>query len=196
MDFDTLVKFIRVQGCKVIVHDEKKKVDETLGYFIEDPKPQIHIATKGRKKYQLISTLLHEYAHFLQWEDGFLKYMDGICLAYNLWDDWLTGYVELNKREKQIVRNAILSIEYDAEIRAYNLGIQLKLKHFNPTYHLQTAQSYVAAIKWSFLCRKDWKKRVGIRLWPAKKLSFKKLFAPLKKREKKFLKKMKVKPRD
>jgi hypothetical protein len=93
-----------------------------------------------------------------------------------------------------MVRATMLSVEYDAELRSYRMGRELGVKNFDPEYHLREAQSYVAAIKWSFDNRKDWKKRARWKLFPAKILTHEELFASLTKKEKRVLKKnMKIK---
>ncbi len=190
MDFKNLVKFIKAQGCKVRIYKKKKRLVESnaIGLFVDEPHPHILMATKGHSKKEQVSVLLHEYAHFCQWRDGFSKYLDGICWADLLWHDWLENHVELNKREIGMVRNILLSVEYDAEKRSYAMGLELGVEGFDARYHLQEAQSYMASIKWSFAKRKDWKKRPKWKLFPPEMMSHEKLFAKLTKKEKEIMK--------
>jgi len=190
MDFNDLVKYIKSQRCKVKLHKGKKRLEgNAIGLFLDEPKPRILLAIKGRSRKEKVSVLLHEYGHFCQWRDGFSKYLDGICWPHQVLDDWLTGYIELSTRELKMVRNSMLTIEYDAELRSYYLGKELGVKGFNPAYHLREAQSYMAAIKWAFAHRKDWKKKAPYKLFPAKILTHEELFAPLTEKENKILKK-------
>jgi hypothetical protein len=192
MNFDALVKYIKAQGCKVTVYRKKNKVNGSMGEFGEDPRPHINIAVQGHSKALIASTLLHEYAHFLQWKEGFSRYLDKICLAYTIQYDWLHGNIELTDYERQIARNAMLSIEHDAESRAYNLGVELEVEHFDPIFHLQETQNYMASIKWSWKNRKEWAKRTPHSLWPSEKMGFNKLFAPLTDTENKILKDIRI----
>ena len=190
MDHKDLLKFFKSQGCGVRVSKTKSRLEgNAIGLFYEEPAPHIKIATKGRSKREVVSVLLHEFAHFCQWRDGFSKYLDGICWPHNLLEEWLNGDVELTNREIGMTRATMLSGEYDAELRSYRLGMELGVKNFSPAYHLREAQSYMAAIKWAFENRKDWKKRASWKLFPAKILTHKELFAPLTQKEKRVLKK-------
>jgi len=193
MDFDNLVKYIKSQGCKVYIYRKKKKIDGAIGLFYEEPVPNIKMATKGLGKRIMMSTLLHEYAHFCQWKDGFSKYLDGICWPHNIHDEWIRGKIELTEREIKMARATMLSVEYDAELRAIDMGNELKPKNFSETYHLKEAQSYMAAIKWSFANRSEWTKRPCWNLYPAKRLTHDELFAPLTNKEKEILKNIKPK---
>lgn len=191
MDFKDLVKFIKAQGCKVYLYKKSKTIEGAYGYFVDAPKPTIKMALKGLSKKRKTSVLLHEYAHFLQWRDGFSQYLDGICWAQQMFDDWVCGYLELNKREIKMIRNTMLFIEYDADMRALELSNLMNIKSWDSDFHLRDSQSYIGAIKWGWDKRSDWKKRVSYKYWPAKKMSHKKLFAPLTSKEKKILRKMK-----
>ena len=192
MDFQNLIRFIKAQGCRVTIFKNKTRIQGALGLFHEDPHPLIQLAVKGRSKRERVSTLLHEYGHFCQSRDGFSKYLDNICWPHNIHEEWIDKKIELTKREIKMVRATMLSVEYDAEIRAYKMGNELQPKNWDSAYHLREAQSYIAAIKWSFKHRKDWKKRPPGKLHPATILSFDQLFAPLTAKEKKILKKIKA----
>jgi len=192
MDFNALVKFIKSQGCKVIIYKNKERVNGAIGEFGEEP-PRINIATKGHEKKFIISTLLHEYAHFLQWEDGFSKYIDGICWSYDIHYEWMKGIRELTDSEKRMARNCMLALEYDAELRSYDLGTELKVEGFDADFHLQEASCYMAHLKWSWAGRKDWHKRLSASFWEPAKLTHEELFAPLTDRENIYLKGVRAK---
>lgn len=193
MDFDGLVKFIKSQGCKVVVYRKKKRICGNLGEFIDDPYPIIKIATKGHSKRENVAVLLHEYGHFLQWRVGFGKMLDGICWSHNVHEEWVKGEIELTDREIEMVRNVMLAIEYDADMRGYRVGMEMKPDNFDPEHFLREAHSYASSIKWAFDNRADWKKRPPWRFWDARVLTPEQLFAPLTKKEKVILKKIKKK---
>jgi len=193
MNFKNLAKWVRSQGCKVTIFKKKKWIDGSIGVFYEDPEPHIKIAIKNSSIKRNVSVLLHEYAHFLQWRDGFSEFLDGICWAHQVFTDWVERYVELTEREIKMCRNTMLFIEYDADMRAFEIGMTMRPDGFNPDYHLRESQSYCNAIKWGWKHRLDWKKRPGWKNWPAKRLNHKELFAPLTRCEKEILKKIKPK---
>jgi hypothetical protein len=133
--------------------------------------------------------MLHEYGHFLQWKDGFMQMLDGVCDSYNIYDAWLAHDVELEHTGWLAARNAMLAMEWDAEMRAINVGTTLEVKHFDSEHHLKGALAYVLCIKWCWKHRKDRRltpKRKGIK---ASVLTTEKLFSLLTKKEKKLLKK-------
>ncbi len=195
MNFKDLVVWVRSQGCKVTVYKKKKKIDGCFGVFDEDPEPNIKIATKNSSIKKSVSVLLHEYAHFLQWREGFSQYLVGICWPHQVFTDWIDRDVELTEREIKIIRNTMLFVEYDADMRSYEIGITLKPDGFNAEYHLKESYSYAICMKWGWKHRKDWKKRPNWRLWPSKRLTHKELFAVLTKKQKEILKKIKIKKR-
>lgn len=195
MKFKDLVKWVRSQGCKVAVYKKKKRIDDCIGVFYEDPEPHIKLATKNSSNKKKVSVLLHEYAHFLQWRDGFSRYLDGICWPHQIFNDWVDRYVELTEREVKMCRNTMLFIEYDADMRAFDIGMTMRPHGFDPEYHLRESQSYCNAIKWAWDKRKDWTKRPNWKYWPAKRLTHEELFAPLTRAEKKILKNIKAKKR-
>ncbi len=192
MDFDALVKYIKAQGCRVTVYRKKERVGGSYGEFAEDPSPRINLATLNHPKSLVVSVLLHEYAHFLQYREGFSKYIDGICFSYDVHYDWLNGKIELTETERMMARNAMLAIEYDAEMRAYDLGKELGVEDFDPELHLRDAASYMAHLKWSWLRRLEWDTRLNNSHWPAKKLTHDELFAPLDAKENHLFKKLKA----
>lgn len=135
-----------------------------------------------------MSILLHEYGHFLQWRDGFLGFFDAIGDAHETFDQWWQKKIELNDNEIRMYRNIMLAVEYDAEVRSYNVGKELLVKDFNPEKHLQEAYSYIASIKWAWENRMEWSDRPEYDKWPAKLLTQEELFAPLTDEENKILK--------
>jgi len=156
MTYDELVKYIRDEGCRVYVYKNKKTIyGGSRGTFdgYSEHGPIICVAIKDVESERCVETLLHEYGHFLQWQDGFLQYLDGICDAYTLEDEWIKGKIEFAPRELTVVRNTMLAIEYDAERRGCKAGYWLQPDNFTEEFYLQGAAAYMDSIKWEFARR-------------------------------------------
>jgi len=179
VDYDELLKYVRSE-CRVRVHKDRSVVSGTRGTFqVTDSGPLITVAQKGLPKKKLTETLIHEYGHYLQHKDGFMSYIDGICDSYTVAAEWFAGRIELSDFELQVVRNGMLVIEYDAERRAHQFGLDFNVKNFTSSYYLKGAAAYMDCIKWTFLrrvctsetpCRKSYEPRL---------LTNEELFAPL-----------------
>lgn len=155
MNFKQLIDYIKKDGCRVRIYKKWNLVDGCSGTFhITKKGPLISMAIRGLNEIERYEVLLHEYAHHLQWRDGFMQYIDGICDAYRLENDWLAGRVELSSTEKRVVRNCILTMEYDAEKRAVDLIEKLKIEKINKKYFLRGAEAYTWGTKWSFARRR------------------------------------------
>ena len=189
MDFKNLVKYIKDVGCRVRLYDKKNMGDSIGTFHVAECGPIICLATKNMPKKKRVEYLLHEFAHFLQWKDGFMETIDNIFDTYELWDDWVEGKIELTKRERLAGRNAMLAIEWDAEYRAYELGNSLKAEHFDADYHLKGANAYILAIKWGWYHRKNFSTCPKRKKIEGRVLTKKQLFAKLTRKEKKLLEK-------
>ncbi len=189
MNFKQLLAHIKGEGCRVKVWRKKKYVDGALGTFhVTDAGPIINIATKKEPVKKLLTTLLHEYGHFLQWKDGFLQYIESVSEAYDVHYNWLKGG-DLTPAEWQTARNAMLWIEWDAEVRGCREGVRLDVEGFNREYYLKGARSYMMSIKWSWDNRSDWKKCPPRKYIKSSKIyTTKELFAPLTRAEKRLTK--------
>jgi hypothetical protein len=156
MTYDELVKYIRGEGCRVYVYKHKKTIyGGSKGTFdgYAEHGPIICVATKDVEPERSIETLLHEFGHFLQWQDGFLQYLDGICDTYELEHEWIKGKIEFTPCELKIVRNTMLALEYDAEKRGCEAGCWLGPNDFSKEFYLQGAAAYMDSIKWEFARR-------------------------------------------
>jgi hypothetical protein len=155
MNYKGLVRYIREEGCRVYVYSKKEDIyGGSRGTFdVNDKGPIICVATKNVELPRRIETLLHEFGHFLQWKDGFMQYLDGICDAYELEEKWIKGKIELSPRALGVVRNTILAMEYDAEKRGYEQGCWLEPEGFDKEFYLRGAAAYMDAIKWELARR-------------------------------------------
>lgn len=193
MDFNSLVEYIKNDGCKIIIYPKKKTVHGVIGTFCHhNDKPLISLATKGVSKKKRVEYLLHEYGHYLQWKEGLIDTFDHICNAYHIYDEWIEHKIELTEMEWSVARNLMLALEWDAEMRAYRLGKKLEVENFDPDYHLKGANGYMMTIKWSWLYRTDTNECVKRSKLKPKLLSKKELFAPLTRKEKEKMKKFKI----
>lgn len=155
MTYEELVRYIKEEGCRVRVYRTKETIyGGSRGTFdTNDKGPLICVAVKNVDEPRRVETLLHEYGHFLQWRDGFMQYLDGICDAYETEDKWIKGKIELSERELRVVRNIMLTVEYDAEKRGCAQGCYLEPNHFDRDFYLRGAAAYMDSIKWEFARR-------------------------------------------
>ena len=180
MTFDDLVQYVREEGCRVRVYKKRNTIGNARGTFdYNEHGPIICVAHKGVIAKKRIETLLHEFGHYLQYADGFMQYFDDICKPYDLAESWLSGSIELSSRELQIVRNMMLSVEYDAERRAYKQGCLLQPDDFDPDYYLKGAAAYMGCIKWSFARRIDTGEVPHRKGFSARLLTNEELYAPV-----------------
>ena len=186
MNFDELLAHIKSEGCRVKVWRKKNYIDGSAGTFhVTDSGPIINIATKGEPIKKTMTTLLHEYGHYLQWNDGFLPHIEQICETYDIHYHWIKGNRELTHTEWKAARNTMLWIEWDAEMRGYKKGLELKVEGFDSNYYLKGAIAYIVSIKWSWDNRSDWKLCVPRKyIRGSKPYTSEELFAPLTKAEK------------
>jgi hypothetical protein len=182
MTYEQLVQFIREEGCRVYVYKNKDTIHGGCrGTFDHNEKhgPIICVATSNIEPKKKLETLLHEYGHYLQYRDGFMQYVDGItsdCNEVTL--KWLAGKIELTDREKLMVRNAMLIMEYDAEKRGYQTGCWLEPEHWDEDFYMQGAAAYMDSIKWEFLYR-EFSEVATRKIYEPKILTLKELLAPM-----------------
>lgn len=178
MDFDSLVKLIKDSGCRVIVYPNKSefKLSSCTGsFFLTDNGPIIGMCTKGISKIKAKSTLLHEFAHFLQWKTGFLCRMDDFSDGWTIYEEWAKGN-EFSPRELLRARNSVLLIEYDAELITLMLGEKLGIDLGK--YYLHAIESYITLIKYAFETKK-FPATAPYKYFKGRLLSREDLFAPI-----------------
>lgn len=181
MNYDDLVQYIREDGCRVYVYNKKDSIyGGSRGTFTEtDHGPLICLANARLSADRQLETLLHEYGHYLQWKDGFMQALDGVVDSYELTDQWITGKIELSDREMGICRRAVLTMEYDAEKRGYQVGCDFEPEFWKPEFYLQGAAAYMDAIKWEFFSRTYTTSNASRRTYPKRILTLEELYAPL-----------------
>lgn len=181
MNFDDVVEYIKLEGCRVRIYSSEYVCGGNAGTFnyAYNGGPLINIATKGTPRKKIMETLLHEFGHYLQWKDGFMQYLDGVCDAYDTQDQWLDNKIELTDFEIKCARNIMLSMEYDAEQRGARQGLLLKPNGFCVKHYLRGAASYMEAIKWSFARRKSFIKCPSRRKYKGEFWTHERLFSPL-----------------
>jgi len=154
MQFWQLISHIKNDGCNIRLYDkEELKAAQCAGTFDITKKgnPLICLTTKGHTQQELLQLLLHEYAHFLQWRAGFLHQLEGenLKLGWVVIDLWLKDKRKYTYKELLWARNAILLIEYDADIRVLELSHKLGVDIGSHDTHMANAYSYVTLIKWA-----------------------------------------------
>lgn len=156
MNLEELAAYIRQRGCSVRLHNKKiLSRQNCAGLFDLNKKgrPYISVAILDTKSNPL-HVLLHEYCHYLQWQEGYLAKLEepGTKDGWTILDDWTKG-MRFPKERLRMARGSILLMEYDAELRtiqkAKELGISLNAKN-----HLKDANGYIESIKKAFETRK------------------------------------------
>jgi hypothetical protein len=127
----------------------------SIGYFSDRPL-EIRVATKSRDP---ISTIAHEYAHFLQWIDTPQNIMQADDRASLLVFDWLTGKY-YDKKEVQKAFCRVMVMERDAERRTVDLIKKFDLKVDIDKY-IRQANCYIY-MHWIMRERRSWKYRTGV----------------------------------
>lgn len=181
MNYDELVRYIKEDGCRVYVYNNKESIYGGIrGTFdVNEHGPIICVANHKLDSERRLETLLHEYGHYLQWQDGFMQALDGVIDSYGLTEQWITGGVELTTREVEICRRAVLTMEYDAEKRGYQVGCDFQPQYWKPDRYLRGAAAYMDSIKWEFHARAFTTSCNPRKNYPAKVLSYEELYAPL-----------------
>jgi hypothetical protein len=127
----------------------------SVGYFSDRPL-EIRVAGKSRDP---ISTVAHEYAHFLQWIETPGQIMQADDRASLLVFDWLTGK-HYDKKEVQKAFCRVMVMERDAERRTVDLIKKFDLKVDIDKY-IRQANCYIY-MHWIMRERRSWKYRVGV----------------------------------
>jgi hypothetical protein len=94
---------------------------ETLGYFDHEERV---LAVALHNPYWIM-TLIHEYSHFKQWQEGMFN-NELLTEAYEKYDPWLSHEIELTPEEVKKFTTAIQELELDAERRT----LQFATEHF------------------------------------------------------------------
>ncbi len=143
MDKDSFVELVRVHlSCydmKLNITKNKfvKSGDASVGgYFCDDE--GIMVAGKNDRWFGI---LVHEYCHFLQWEENFIGYAK-FDKHYVGWDTWLSGKRNLKKKDLHTKFLAIRNLELDCEQRTVKLIKKYKLPVDIQKY-IQDANAYM-----------------------------------------------------
>jgi hypothetical protein len=150
--------------------------------------PLICLATKGHADKQLAQLLLHEYAHFLQWKDGFLHKLEGKDFkeGWNILDLWLSHNKKFTDIQLKNARDAVILIEYDADIRVLALSKELNIDIGNHNDHMADAYSYITLIKWA-IKNKRWGQHPGGDYFDGRIRSPKEILSEITQKEEKIL---------
>jgi hypothetical protein len=154
MNFEQLKQYVKNAGCRLYLYPSKGSLmgGQCAAYFEVKEKnskgPYICMATQGLEETELCELLLHEFAHFLQWKDGTEN--KKIDQAYRDWYKWLAGKKKFTEKRIEAIRKMILMHEWDADMRAIELGLKLPVENYDARDVLRGANAYASTIKWSF----------------------------------------------
>lgn len=126
----------------------------SLGFFSDTPL-QIRVAMKSRDP---ITTIAHEYAHFLQWIEMPTQIMRADDRASILVFDWLAGK-EFSQKDVEKAFSRVRIMERDAErrtvelIKKFNLNIDIER-------YIRQANCYIY-MHWIMRERRSWNYKPG-----------------------------------
>lgn len=189
MNIDGLLKHIKKSGCRVRVYN-REYIDDARGLFHTTKfGPLISMAKKNKKPKDFVAVLLHEYGHFLQWQDGTMTAWDAEHDGYETWHEWVKRGIDLPENELLIGRNAMLRLEWDAEMRGLGVGKSLDIDDFDEDHYLQDSLAYMIKIKWEWMNRVSWdatRTVLNYKIEP-RIITSEELYAPLTEHEKRLI---------
>lgn len=118
MKLKELISWVEEQGCPVQI--KNKSGHGYQGLFYWNKPHRIVLFSKGNPKKVLFRTLIHEYCHYMQWQE---KYLQKIEKLFN-WQDYYFFLEDKKKlsRSKQLrALLGVLMLEHDCETRTINL---------------------------------------------------------------------------
>jgi len=159
MNFWQLVRYIKADGCNLRLYNkEELKLAQCPGTFdiSKNNNPIISLTIKGHSQVELMQLLLHEYAHFLQWKSGFLHKLEGenLKLGWDVLEKWLQKTKKYTEEELKWARDAVVLIEYDADLRVLELSKQLGIDIGSHKDYMASSYSYITLLKWAAKHRK------------------------------------------
>lgn len=158
MDFYQLVGYIRQLGCRVNLYERTElRVNKCEGTFQISKKgnPVISIAMKGfETDNDRLLTLLHEFAHYIQWVTGYWGILHRETDGWDIVDKFLR-YKRRKLSQEEIIkaRRSVLLLEYDAELRTISLAKFFSIP-IDELGYLQSANAYILQIKWALETKK------------------------------------------
>lgn len=149
-----IIAHIKQSGCRVRCYD-KHLIDNGQAAGTFHPTPMgglISIALDGWHQREISVVLLHEFGHFLQWKEGFMAEVDSIIDGWTVFQEWLEGK-KFPAKTLEDALNAILSLEYDAYVRGWDVTKILRIYPCAGAFYWNIAHSYISYIKYAFLTR-------------------------------------------
>lgn len=161
MTLEEFIRYIKDQGCRVIIYRKKRLFKDQGGDYRgffgwhSAHGPLIQVAAKERPDEEVAAILCHEFAHFLQWKKGlFTKWNKQYGGGLEEFSDWLDGK-NFKKKNIRSILNSILTCEYDAERRGLQIARKLNINIGCETTYIRDANSYMTRIKQTYINRKD-----------------------------------------
>lgn len=143
-----IVQRIKEAGCKVRLLNKHFSSKDTLAKFDvgASGRPFISVGIKGMSEHELITVLLHEFGHFLQWKSGFMSKLDSMQDSWTVLNSYTSG-AHIPKKDLKLARKLVLILEYDACKRGAKAFKDL---NFDFKTYWNWAYSYNVAIKATF----------------------------------------------
>lgn len=193
MNFWQLVRYIKADGCNLRLYNKSElKMAECPGTFdiSKNGNPIISLTTKGHTTRELMQLLLHEYAHYIQWKTGFLHKLEGenLKLGWEVLDKWLTKTRNYTGVQLKQARDAVVLIEYDADLRVIDLSRKFSIDIGSHADYMANAYSYVTLLKWAAKHRK-WDSPPGGSFFDGKIRTPREILAPITEAEEQILNK-------
>ena len=131
---------VKIHSTK-LVHDPDCGISS--GFFCADRTKELQVAI-GRPQREWVPIFVHEYCHFLQWQEDSKEWRDN-NRAYevcgNLWS-WLAGHEEITKTNLQKLKVSCQALEQDCDKRAVKL-IQEEELPIDIEDYIQTSNAYI-----------------------------------------------------
>lgn len=102
----------------------EKRIEECNGYF-DQGVPVLKVAT-GKPEQEWLPIFVHEYCHFIQWQNKEFKDED-TGINWELWDDWSFGKQEVKREIIVPMLYSIRDVELDCDRKALELIKQYDL---------------------------------------------------------------------
>ena len=141
-DFITLVALhLSCYDMSVVFHHAVKVPLDNRGYvsgYFDDYSKKLHVA---RNSPIWLSVLVHEYCHFLQWEND-VSVWKKFEKNYKHWETWVDKRKNLSEKQLNKEFLAVRNLELDCEKRAVKIIKKYKLP-INVKDYIKNANSYI-----------------------------------------------------
>ena len=167
------------------------------GCYYDPDKLTIHVNTYNVRGTDPVSLLVHQYAHRLQHFSGYFDNNHKLSVGQNLYDLISHGKMTYNSKKHKKYLNRLLKMQYDGRyIATYVINCSDVLRQYlNQQDYMRDMNFYMMSIKYTFNTGKKLAyTRDDVRqctLIDGNKMSYRKLFTPLSKKQTRYLENIK-----